>query len=1172
MAGNVRIYDLAKELGIDNAKCIELCEELNIGTDMTASSSVHPQQADRVRHRAVKGGLVKKSEPKQAAAGTAQRPARQQRQQSRRQRARPGEGRRRRPPPESSERPDSSAAFSPRALAADRAVSERAARADSAYSSAAAAYPKAAIPVSEAAIPAYEDSVVEGVAAEGSAVEAPVVDSRAGEVSESEAAAEAATEKLIRSLVREDVAAAGVAESAEEVGAKTLPDEALEQEAQADETAAEEASDRSVAEPVAEKAVSVAREGEAEAVAGSYKVAESYETEEAAVDEAIAGSDSEATVSVSEVPAADAGAPVSEVPASESAESGAAVSERATEAAAKVLDFPSKADAAKVDAVAESNADAAEESEADIAEGSAEGKEASVFASEAAISEIVASDVVSSHDASQTISSRPAPTSVSGKPIPPPPGRSRAITVDGEVFSPGVKRSRPASSPASSAEGETKSAPRTRRRRPDRRGAAHVDAVFTPAQTRLPSSAGQGKGKTGRGNAAPFRPNQQRRRKGGRRRRRSVEELRPLDQQPADASLADAPPPEGVVEIERASTAQEVAPKLNRTTSDMIKYFLDHQEMVTATQPLPDDLIELYAEEIGARVRIVDFEEEQEAALRRLLELPDGTTDGAGSFLGTEGDGSILGTEDDGEAGKDSADRAGVAVASRVSPRPPIVTIMGHVDHGKTTLLDAIRNTNVTSGEAGGITQHIGAYHAERNGQSITFIDTPGHEAFTAMRNRGANVTDIVVLVVAADDGLMPQTEEAIDHAQAADVPILVAINKVDLEGANADRARQQLAERGLVPEAWGGDTVMEEVSALHREGLDGLLESILLMAEVQELTAPVDQRSQGVVLESHKDVGRGPVATLLVREGTLKVGDPVVAGTVWGRVRALLDDKGETIQSAGPSAPVQVLGLSDVAAAGDEFAVAPSQKLAEKVGREREHRHRMSDLERDIGVRAAGAKLEDIFAGVSAGETVTLNLVLKSDVHGSLEALVASLEKLERDNLKLSFVRRGVGGITENDVQLAAASNATIIGFNVRPDSKARQMAVKEQVEMRLYEVIYKVTEDVEAALLGMLAPEIEEHVTGEAEVREVFRIRRVGMIAGCYVRSGVVKRGTQVRFLRDGAVIWRGAIRTLRRFQEDAAEVAQGFECGIGLSDFQDLKQGDVIEAFEEREVDLR
>lgn len=978
MAGNVRIYALAKELGIDSAKCIELCEELNIGTDMTASSSVPSQQADRVRHRAARDGLVKKSEPTQAASGAAQRSVgqqrQQQRQQGRRQRAQPGEGRKRPPPSE------------PVAEAADKVDSED------------------------------------------------------------------ATAKLLKTLVREEASAKTVeTETAETVETKT------QEAVQTEEIAAE-----------------IAEEITAEA-AGNRFVAEESSNPESSP---------------------------------ETAESDAAVSE--PEAEVIDQDVPISADV-----------------------GSA------------------------SDDASQTISSRPAPTSVSGKLIPPPPGRSRAITVDGEAFSPGVKRGRPASSPDSS---ETETPSRSHRRRPDRR-AAHVDAVFTPVQTRLPSSAGQGKGKSGRGNAAQFRPNQQRRRKGGRRRRRSVEELRPLDQQSDTSSLADAPPPEGVVEIERASTAQEVAPKLNRTTSDMIKYFLDHQEMVTATQPLPDDLIELYAEEIGARVRIVDFEEEQEAALRRLLELPDVTANGASG--GSASDSSAS----DGSASDSLAD--GASEDGDHSPRPPIVTIMGHVDHGKTTLLDAIRNTDVTSGEAGGITQHIGAYHVERNGRSITFIDTPGHEAFTAMRNRGANVTDIVVLVVAADDGLMPQTEEAIDHAKAADVPILVAINKVDLEGANADRARQQLSELGLVPEAWGGDTVMEEVSALQGEGLDELLESILLMAELQELTASMDQRSQGVVLESHKDVGRGPIATLLVREGTLKVGDPVVAGTAWGRVRALLDDKGESIQSAGPSAPVQVLGLSEVAAAGDEFAVAPSQKLAEKVGRERELRYRMSDLGRDIGLRAAGAKLEDIFTGVSAGETVTLNLVLKSDVHGSLEALVASLEKLERDNLKLSFVRRGVGGITENDVQLASASNATIIGFNVRPDSKARQMAVKDQVEMRLYEVIYKVTEDVEAALLGMLAPEIEEHVTGEAEVREVFRIRRVGMIAGCYVRSGVVKRGTQVRFLRDGVVIWRGAIRTLKRFQEDATEVAQGFECGIGLSDFQDLKQGDVIEAFEEREI---
>ena len=1053
MAGKVRIYELARDLGIESSKCIELCEELNIGEGMTASSSVHPQQADRVRREAEKKGLVQKPETKQTAASTAQKPSRQQRQTGRRQRARPGEGRRRPPP-------------------AERA--------------------------------AAKPSPAKDLAAEGKIVEDKAAEDKAGESPISKETEEAAVDKLVNALVKEETTQETETKTAEVTTAAASPEvaadvpaETIEAKAPPEEIAVAEEDDSSAAENVAE----IAERAAAERIAEEAEPA-SPEIEEAAIDEAVLESDS-----------------------------------KAAESDASAADLATAEEAIEQDAAASERADVVEE----LAHAETAAEPAYVEEEFPAGSEVVSSD-----EARDTISSRAAPTSVSGKPIPPPPGRSRAITVDGEAFSPGVKRGRPPSTPASG-EGETPA--RTRRRRPDRRGAAHVDAVFTPQQTRLPSSAGQGKGKSGRGNAAPFRPNQQRRRKGGRRRRRSVEELRPLDQQSAVPSLAEVPPPAEIVEIERASTAQEVAPKLNRTTSDMIKYFLDHQEMVTATQPLSDDLIELFAEEIGARVRIVDFEEEQEAELRRLLDLP--AANGAGEGTGDDGSG-------DGEGDP-----------SAVLSRPPVVTIMGHVDHGKTTLLDAIRNTNVTSGEAGGITQHIGAYHVERNGQSITFIDTPGHEAFTAMRNRGANVTDIVVLVVAADDGLMPQTEEAIDHAKAADVPIIVAINKVDLEAANPDRARQQLAELGLVPEAWGGDIVMEEVSALNGEGLDELLESILLISEVQELTAPFDRRSQGVVLESHKDVGRGPVATLLVQEGTLKVGDPVVAGTVWGRVRALLNDKGEAIKTAGPSAPVQVLGLSDVAAAGDEFAVAPSQKLAEKVGREREHRHRISDLGRDIGMRAAGAKLEDIFAGVSAGETVTLNLVLKSDVHGSLEALVASLEKLERDNLKLSFVRRGVGGITENDVQLAAASNATIIGFNVRPDSKARQMAVIEQVEMRLYEVIYKVTEDVEAALLGMLAPEIEERVTGEAEVREVFRIRRVGMVAGCYVRSGVVKRGTQVRFLRDGAVIWRGAIRTLRRFQEDVAEVAQGFECGIGLSDFQDLKEGDVIETFEEREV---
>lgn len=610
--------------------------------------------------------------------------------------------------------------------------------------------------------------------------------------------------------------------------------------------------------------------------------------------------------------------------------------------------------------------------------------------------------------------------------------------------------------------------------------------------------------------------------------------MRPLGQQQTSGSLVDAPVPEGVLEIQRNSTAMQIAPVFNRTAGDIVKYFMAQNEMIAANKPLSDDHIELYAAEIGVEVKIVDLEEEQEAELQELLKLP-------------------------------SFDPA----SEHLQPRPPIVTIMGHVDHGKTTLLDAIRETNVVSDEAGGITQHIGAYQVERNSQTITFIDTPGHEAFTAMRNRGANVTDVVVLVVAADDGLMPQTEEAIDHAQDAEVPIVVAINKMDKEDVNPDRVRQQLSEKGLVPEAWGGETVVEEISALGGLGLDSLLESILLQAEIQELAASEMQRAKGVVLESHKDIGRGPVATLLILEGTLQIGDPIVAGAVWGKVRALQDESGQQLKAAGPSMPVQVLGLSDVAVAGDDFAVAPSHKVAEKIGSARGKRLKAFDLGRDIGARTVGARLEDIFTSISAGETVTLNLVVKADMHGSMEALAASLKKLERDNLKLAFVRQGVGGITENDVQLALASNATIVGFNVRPDSNSRQLAAKEDVDIRLYEVIYKVTEDVEKALLGMLKPEIEERVTGEAEVREIFKIRRIGSVAGCFVRSGAVKKGSQVRFLRDGAIIWRGAIKSLRRFQDDANEVTSGMECGIGLSDFQDLKPGDIIETFEEHEI---
>jgi translation initiation factor IF-2 len=501
-------------------------------------------------------------------------------------------------------------------------------------------------------------------------------------------------------------------------------------------------------------------------------------------------------------------------------------------------------------------------------------------------------------------------------------------------------------------------------------------------------------------------------------------------------------------------------------------------------------------------------------------------------------------------------------------PRSPIITVMGHVDHGKTTLLDRIRSANVVSGEAGGITQHIGAYQVEKDGKSITFIDTPGHAAFTKMRARGAQVTDIVVLMVAADDGVMPQTVEAISHARAAEVPIVVAINKIDKDNADVPRVMAQLAENELTPEAWGGETIVVEMAAQSGLGVDDLLEQLSVVSEVGELTANPTGRAKGIVLEAQLDIGRGPVATVLVDKGTLKVGDPIVAGAAWGKVRALINDKGQQIKEAGPSTPVQVLGLSAVPGAGDEFRAAPNEKTARTVAESREQRYRTLNQRGDARVQR-GVKLEDIFTQIQAGEVATLNVIIKADVHGSLEAVTESLRKLERDEVRAAFVHRAVGAITENDIALAAATNATLIGFNVRPDRKVRDLAEAEGVEIRTYEIIYKLIEDIEKAMKGMLAPEFEEVVTGEAEVREVFKSPKVGAIAGCSVRTGVITRGSKVRFLRDGTIIWKGAIQSLRRFKDDVREVREGFECGISLSDFQDLKQGDLIETYELREL---
>jgi translation initiation factor IF-2 len=638
-----------------------------------------------------------------------------------------------------------------------------------------------------------------------------------------------------------------------------------------------------------------------------------------------------------------------------------------------------------------------------------------------------------------------------------------------------------------------------------------------------PGGPGGRGGAFGRGGRPPGR------RRG--RRRRPIEELEA--QEITHYTPSNAPVPEGEIIVERGSTAQELGPKLNRSGADVVRFLFQQGEMVTTTQSLTDEMIEIFAAELGAEIRLVDPGEEKEAELQA----------------------KYFDDEDEDE--------------DTLRPRPPVVTVMGHVDHGKTLLLDRIRETNVVAGEAGGITQHIGAYQVSYNGQRITFIDTPGHAAFTAMRARGAEVTDIVVLVVAADDGVMPQTVEALDHAKAADVPIIVAINKIDRDNADPNRVMQQLSDRGLVPESWGGDTIMVEISALQNFGIDDLLEQVLLVAELEELQANPEGRARGVVLEANLDAGKGPVATIIVQSGTLRLADPVVAGAAWGRVKALLDDNGDNIKEAGPSVPVQVLGFDSVPSAGDEFRVTDKSRTARDIAEQREQRFRAADMRRTSSATGTGAKLEDIFEQIQRGETATLNLVLKADTQGSLEAVTESLRKLERDEVKLSFIHRAVGGITENDVTFATASNATILGFNVRPDRGARELAEVNDVEIRTYEIIYKLIEDIESAMVGMLAPEFEEVVTGEAEVREIFRVPRIGAIAGCHVRHGVITRGTKVRFLRDGVIIWKGSITSLRRFKDDVREVHEGFECGIGLSNNQDLQPGDVIETFEEREI---
>jgi len=571
-------------------------------------------------------------------------------------------------------------------------------------------------------------------------------------------------------------------------------------------------------------------------------------------------------------------------------------------------------------------------------------------------------------------------------------------------------------------------------------------------------------------------------------------------------------------------TVAELAKKLNREPSEIIKKLFMLGVMATINQDLDKDAIELIATDYG-----VEVEEE----------IKIDTTDLEVYF-----------TEDD--------------EASMVE-RPSVVTIMGHVDHGKTTLLDSIRNTKVTAGEAGGITQHIGAYQVEENGKKITFLDTPGHAAFTTMRARGAKITDITILVVAADDGVKPQTVEALNHAKAANVPIIVAVNKMDKPTANPDRVMQELTEYGLVPEAWGGETVFVPISALTGEGLDNLLEMILLVGEVEEYKANPNRNAIGTVIEAQLDKGRGSVATLLVQNGTLKIGDPIVVGNTFGRVRAMVNDVGRRVKEAGPSAPVEITGLNDVPQAGDRFVVFDDEKTARQVGEIRSQQAVQAQRS-----EKARVSLDTLFEHMKQGEMKDLNLIIKADVQGSVEALAAALQKLDVEGVNVRIIHTGVGAINESDITLAAASNGIVIGFNVRPDNNAKRAAESESVDIRLHRIIYKVIEEIESAMKGMLDPVYAEKIIGQAEVRQTFKVSKIGTIAGSYVTDGKITRDSGVRLIRDGVVIFEGEVDALKRFKDDAKEVAQGYECGITIKNFKDVKEGDVIEAYIMEEVE--
>jgi translation initiation factor IF-2 len=579
--------------------------------------------------------------------------------------------------------------------------------------------------------------------------------------------------------------------------------------------------------------------------------------------------------------------------------------------------------------------------------------------------------------------------------------------------------------------------------------------------------------------------------------------------------------------VPRAVTVEEFASRVGRPPAEIIKLLLQMGELKTISQSLSDEAVELLADELGVTVEVVSPEAEPEAAEAGALESPEESPE-------------LLET------------------------RPPVVTVMGHVDHGKSSILQWYRKQEMLSLEAGGITQAIGAYRVHSDGRMVTFIDTPGHQAFTQMRARGAEVTDLVILVVAADDGVQPQTIEALDHAKAAHVPVIVAVNKIDKDNADPTRVRQQLAELGLQPEEWGGDTIFVDVAAKHGTNLDELLDMVYLVSDLQELKANPKAAARGVAIEAHLDKGRGPVATLIVQKGSLRIGAPVVCGPAWCKVRSMVDDMGQHVGVAGPSQPVQVSGWSRVPTAGDEFRVVHDEREAKRIAQEREARVRQAEYV----AAAKPVSLLDLLAKTQSDALPELRMIVKADTQGSVEALVDSLEKMDQAKVRLTVLRSGVGAITENDVTLALASGAIVVGFNVRPDVGARQLGEREGVDIRTYQVIYHLLGDIEAATRGLLAPVQQEVVLGTAQVRQLFRTPR-GVVAGCYVMEGKIVRNASARILRDGAIVYTGTIGSLRRFKEDVREVLTGFECGIGIPDFNDLKEGDTIEAFEVREV---